>query len=129
MRCNYLALATVTLLLGSAANAAAQTPATITYGRAYQHFVNSRYSYRTLYSSVPGSGRVMYSPFVYQSQFIEPSFSRQRISPYGYDRFDLIPGYGSATMTPFGMGGFYSSGFGRGIVAPNGAPPFQYFTP
>lgn len=129
MRWICSAFAVVTLMLGGAADAAAQAPASITYGRAYQHFLNSRYSYRTLYSSVPGSRRMMYAPFVYQSQFIEPSFSRQRISPYGYDRFDLVPGYGSAILTPFGMSGFYSSGFGHGIVAPNGAQPFQYFTP
>jgi hypothetical protein len=116
-------------MLGGAANAVAQTPADYNYNRAYRHFVTSRYSYRTLYSSVPGSGSVMATPFVYQSQFIEPSFSRQRIMPQGYDRFDLIPGFGSAIFTPFGFSNNYTPGFGRGLVAPYGAPAFEYFTP
>jgi len=91
--------------------------------------VTSRYSYRTLYSSVPGSGSMSATPFVYQSQFIEPSFSRQRIMPQGYDRFDLIPGFGSAIFTPFGFSNYYAPGFGHGFVAPYGAPAFEYFTP
>jgi hypothetical protein len=124
-----LALATISFIPAGAANAVAQTPALYNYNRAYQHFLGSRYSYRTLYSSVPGSGSMMATPFFYQSRFIEPSFSRQRIWPYGYDRFDLIPGFGSAAVTPFGFANFYTPGYGRGFVAPYGAPPFEYFTP
>jgi hypothetical protein len=82
-----------------------------------------------MYSSVPGSGSVMATPLVYESQFIEPSFSRQRIMPGGYDRFDLLPGMGSAIFTPFGFNSYYLPGFGHGYVAPNGVPAFEYFTP
>ena len=124
-----LALLSISSMLAGTAKAVAQTPASLTYGRAYQHFLMSRYSYRTLYSSVPGAGSMMATPFVYQSRFIEPSFSRQRIMPYGYERFDLIPGFGGATMMPFGFGSYYVPGYGRGFVAPYGGPAFEYFTP
>jgi hypothetical protein len=72
---------------------------------------------------------MMSTPFTNQSQFIEPSFSRQRIMPSGYERFDLIPGMGSAIFTPFGFNTYYVPGFGRGYVAPYGGPAFEYFDP
>ena len=106
-------------------NVARPTQFKLTQISPHSHTCPSRYSYRTLYASVPGSGSVMATPFVYQSQFIEPSFSRQRIMPQGYDRFDLIPGYGSAIFTPFGFSNSYNPGFGRGLVAPFGAPAFE----
>jgi hypothetical protein len=124
-----LALASVISMLAGATESKAQTPASYNYDRAYRHFVGSRYSYRTLYSSVPASGSAMSTPFVYQSQFIEPSFSRQRILPGGYERFDLIPGMGSAIYTPFEFSSSYRPGFGHGYIAPNGVPAFEYFTP
>ena len=122
-------LATVSLMLGATAKVAAQTPASYTYDRAYRHFLNSRYSYRTLYSSVPAAGSVMYTPFAYQSQFVEPSFSRQRITPYAYERYDAIPGYGGMTLTPLGFSSYYTPGFSRGFYAPYGLPAVEYFHP
>jgi hypothetical protein len=122
-------LATVSLMLGATAKVAAQTPASYTYDRAYRHFLNSRYSYRTLYSSVPATGSVMYTPFAYQSQFIEPSFSQQRITPYAYERYDAIPGFGGMTLTPFGFSSYYTPGFSRGFYAPYGWPAIEYFHP
>lgn len=124
-RCIGLALAAVCTLLGGMATA--QTPTSLTYDRAYRHFLASRYSYRTLYSSVPGSGSVMAAPFVYQSQFIDPGFSRQRITPFGYERFDAYPAQGGMTLTPLGYSNYYVPGFGYGLYAPYGGGIIQYY--
>jgi hypothetical protein len=113
-----LALGAMAVILGIAAPATAQSPWTDNYLRAYTHFAGSRYSYRTLSSFAPGAGGVMATPFVYQSQFIEPAFSRQRIMPYGYDRFDVVPGFGGMTMTPFGFSRYYVPGYSYGYYLP-----------
>jgi len=113
-----VAMVTMALMLGSTATAEAQAPVSYNYLRAYSHFAGSRYSYRVLYSSIPGSGSMTVAPFVYQSQFIEPSFSRQRIMPHGYSRFDVVPGSGGATMTPFGFSTYYVPGFSTGFYVP-----------
>jgi hypothetical protein len=90
----------------------------------------SRYSYRTLYSSIPGNGGVSYGPFGYQSQFVEPAFSRQWITPFGYGRFDVIPGMGSTTATPFGYTSYYAPGYGTGYHVPfRGPAVYRYFSP
>lgn len=126
-RCICLMLTAMSLLLGGAAKATAQTPASYNYARAYGHFLGSRYPYRTLYSSIPGSGSVMYTPFVYQSQFIEPAFSKQWITPYFYERFDAFPGSGGMTLTPFSFSSYYAPGFAHGLYAPYGAPIIRYY--
>ena len=113
-----LAIGTMTLMLGGAATAEAQPPVSYNYLRAYSHFAGSRYSYRTLYSSIPGSGSATYAPYFYQSQFVEPAFSRQRIMPHGYSRFDVVPGSGGTTMTPFGFSSYYVPGFASELYVP-----------
>lgn len=113
-----LAMATMSLMLGGAMIARAQPPVNYNYLRASQHFANSRYRYRVLYSSVPGSGSVTVTPFFYQSQFLEPAFSRQRIMPHGYERFDVVPGSGGTTMTPFGFNTYYVPGSSSGYYVP-----------
>ena len=117
----YGAMATISLMLVETASSVAQVPTPTNYNseRAQRHFAASRYSYRTLYSTVPGSGSVTYSPFLNQSQFVEPGYNRQRITPFGYERFDAIPGLGGTTITPFGVNGYYVPGFGYGYYAPN----------
>jgi hypothetical protein len=124
-----LTIGSLSLFVGWLPTAAAQTPADYNYARATSHFLGSRYSYRTLYSSRPGSGSVTYGPFGYQSQFIEPGFTRQRIMPYGYERFELIPGLGGTTMTPFGPNSYYVPGFGYGYYAPIGGRAMEYYYP
>jgi hypothetical protein len=119
----------MSLLLTTATTADAQTPADYNAARAYQHFMGSRYSYRTLYSSNPGSGRMTATPFTYQSQFIEPGFSQQRITPYGYERFDAVPGLGGTTMTPFSYSSYYVPGFGYHYVAPRLGPASVRYYP
>jgi hypothetical protein len=126
-RCIGLMLVAISLMLGEETKATAQTPASYNYDRAYRHFLGSRYSYRTLYSSVPGAGSVMLTPFVYQSDFIEPSFSRQRITPYAYERFDIYPGLGGMTLTPFSFSSYYAPGFGHSLYAPYGRPITEYY--
>ena len=113
-----LAIGTMIQMLGGAATAEAQPPLSYNYLRAYSHFAGSRYRYRTLYTSIPGSGSATFAPFFYQGQFIEPSFSRQRIMPHGYSRFDVVPGSGGATMTPFGFSTYYVPGFSTGFYVP-----------
>jgi hypothetical protein len=124
-----LTIGALHLLPGWLATAGAQTPADYNYARATSHFLGSRYSYRTFYSSKPGSGSVMYSPFGYQSQFIEPGFTRQRITPYGYERFEAVPGLGGTTATPFSFDSYYLPGFGYGYFAPIGGPILEYYYP
>ena len=116
-------MGTLSLLLAAATTADAQPPLDYNHARAYHHFRMSRYSYRTLYSSIPGQGGVIYGPFGYQSQFVEPAFSRQWITPYGYGRFDLVPGHGGTTMTPFGSSSYYVPGFATGYHVPFRRPP------
>jgi hypothetical protein len=131
MRAYWLSLtmAMLSLLLGGLPTANAQTPADYNHARATAHFLGSRYSYRTFYSSRPGSGSVAYNPFAYQSQFVEPGFTRQRITPYGYERFEAIPGLGGTTATPFGFDSYYVPGFGYGYFAPIGGPVMEYYYP
>jgi hypothetical protein len=124
-----LTLATLSLMLGATAKVAAQTPASYTYDRAYRHFLNSRYAYRTLYSSVPAAGSAVYTPFLYQSQYVEPGFSRQRITPYAYERFDAVPGFGGMTLTPFGFNSYYVPRSIHGFYAPYGLPGIEYTYP
>ncbi|MGH7225343.1 MAG: hypothetical protein ACRELF_19145 [Gemmataceae bacterium] len=121
------ALATVSLMLAGTATAAAQSPASFNYYRANQHFLNSRYSYRTLYSYAPPAVSAAYAPFLYQNQFIEPSISRQRIMPRGYERFDVIPGWGGTMITPFGFSSYYVPGFSHAYYAPSGGPAVEYY--
>lgn len=126
----YLILATVGAVLAGEAKVVAQSPAAVyNYNRAYQHFLGSRYSYRTYTSYTAGASRATYTPFMYQSQYIEPSYSRQRITPAGYDRYDYIPGYGGAFYTPFGMGGYYFRGYHYGMIAPVGGDVAEYIAP
>jgi hypothetical protein len=54
-----------------AATASAQPSEAYNYARAYRHFLVSRYDYRTLYSSIPGQGGVIYGPFGHQRRFVD----------------------------------------------------------
>ena len=116
-------MGTLSLLLAATTTADAQPPMDYNYARAYRHFQASRYSYRTLYSSIPGQGEEIYGPFGYQSRFVEPAFSRQWITPYGYGRFDLVPGQGGTAVTPFGSSSYYVPGFATGYHVPFRRPP------
>ena len=73
MRARWICWTTGTLglLLAGATTASAQPLVDYNSARAYRHFLMSRYSYRTLYSSIPGYGGVSYGPFGYQSQFVK----------------------------------------------------------
>jgi hypothetical protein len=107
----------------AATPADAQTPDTYNSARAYHHFLMSSSSYRTLYSSVPGSGYAIYSPWGYQSQFVQPGYIQQRLTPFGYERFDAVPSSGGMIVTPFGFQSYYYPGFGVGYFVPWGMPP------
>lgn len=123
-----LTIAALGLLPGGLPSAAAQTAAEYNYNRATAHFLGSRYSYRVLYSSRPGSVSMTYSPFGYQGQYIEPSYTRQRITPYGYERYETIPGIGGATMTPFSFSNYYMPGYGYTYIAPNRGRVVEYYS-
>lgn len=122
-----LMLSAMSLGLGGTAKATAQTPASYNHARAYGHFLGSRYNYRTLYSSIPGSGSVAYTPFIYQNQFVSPAFSKQWITLYAYGRFDMVPALGGMTLTPFRFSSYYAPGFGHGLYAPYGGPIIEYY--
>ncbi len=118
MRWLGLTLAAIGLTLIGSTKVSAQSPASYNLDRAQRHFLVSRSGYRTLYSSTPGTNSVTVGPNLYQSQFVEPSYSRQTISPRGYERYDAIPGLGGSTMTPLGVSSYYVPGFGYGYAVP-----------
>ena len=116
----------IVLLVGAlgfilcAASAANAQPPVVTYNydRAYRHFVNSRYSYRVLYSPVAGYESVRANPYGYESRFSEPGYIEQRITPFGYERYDAVGGRGGMTMTPFGINNYYVPGYGSSFFVP-----------
>jgi hypothetical protein len=110
--CIARTVAMLGILLSAATTASAQPTGNFNYDRAYGHFLNSRYSYRQMYSPLPGYGSVRVGPLGYQSQFVESGFIRQRISPLGHERFDAVPGRGGMTIMPFGMSNYYVPGYG-----------------
>ncbi len=118
MRWLGLTVAAIGLTLLGSTKVSAQSLTSYNRDRAQRHFLVSRSSYRTLYSSTPGMSRVTTGPNLYQTQFVEPSYSRQTISPRGYERYDAIPGLGGTTMTPLGVSSYYVPGFGYGYAVP-----------
>ena len=67
-------MGTLSLLLAAATTADAQPPLDYNHARAYHHFRMSRYSYRTLYSSIPGQGGTAVTPFGSSSYYV-PGFA------------------------------------------------------
>jgi hypothetical protein len=89
------------------------------YLRAYRHFLNSPYSYRTFSGSSPGYWTERYTPYGYRSFYVEPGYVHQRITPYGFEGFDWVPGYEAYTTTPFGPSYHYVPGYGYPYHAPH----------
>jgi hypothetical protein len=72
------------------------------FARAYRHFVNSPYSYRTLSSWTPGyvtSFSAPYSPS-FQWTFVDPAYTHLRITPYGFEGYSVTPGSRTYTIGP-----------------------------
>jgi hypothetical protein len=91
---------------------------TYNYERAYRHFQNSPYAYRSFSSLGTGSAGQTWTPFGVQGYYIDPRYENQRITPHGYERYTAIPGYGGYTATPFGYTSYYIPGYG-----------YQYYSP
>jgi hypothetical protein len=70
--------------------------------RAYRHFLNSRYSYRTYSASSPGYAVNVATPLSAQGFYTGPGYVHQRITPRGFEGFQAVPSYGGYTITPFG---------------------------
>ena len=91
------------------------------YERAYRHFLNSPYSYRTFSSLGTGSAGQAWTPFGVQGYYVDPSYEHQRVTPYGFERYTTFPGYGGYTATPFSYSSYYTPGYGYQLYAPR--PP------
>jgi hypothetical protein len=79
---------------------------------AYRHFLLSPYSYRTYSASTPGYAGAGYTPYGYQSYYLDPGYQHQRITPRGYESYRLVPGYQTYEATPFGFRYSYTPGYG-----------------
>jgi hypothetical protein len=75
-------------------------PVSPNYARAYQHFLNSPYSYRTFSSLSPGYVTSGYTPYGYQWTYVDPVYTHQRITPRGFEWYNTTPGSRTYTVTP-----------------------------
>ena len=88
MRTFAAALLTLALVSG----ATAQDPyAEYNRQRAEHLFLTSRSPYRTLSSSQPGYSYRYATPFEYGREWQTPSYRQERITPYGYERYEVPP--------------------------------------
>jgi hypothetical protein len=104
MRTYLIAPAAVLALLALAAEAPAQGPdyASYNYQRAYRHFLNSPYSFRTFSSLSPGYASSGYTPYGFESTYLSPGYERQEIGPYpGQYRYYRAPRYATRTVIPY----------------------------
>jgi hypothetical protein len=88
------------------------------YERAYRHFLNSPYSYRTFSSLGTASAGQAWTPFGVQGYYVDPSYEHQRMTPFGFERYTAVPGYGGYTVSPFGYRSYYVPGYGYQVFAP-----------
>jgi hypothetical protein len=80
--------------------------------RAYRHFLNSPYSYRTYSTTSPGyvaEGPTPYGGYV--RFWRTPGYLNERITTHGYQRFEVVPGGGSYEVIP-------------GVLLPYLPPPY-----
>lgn len=135
MRRLFLWLVSGAVGLAAVTLAAAQPPLppppggpfpTYNYERAYRHFQNSPYSYRSFSSLGTGSAGQTWTPFGVQGYYFDPGYENQRITPRGYERYTTVPGYGGYTATPFGYSSYYTPGYGYQYYSP--LPP-RYVVP
>jgi hypothetical protein len=102
--CFLIPAAALALLTLTAAEAPAQGPdySSYNYQRAYRHFLNSPYSYRTFSSLSPGYASSGYTPYGFESTYVSPGYERQEIGPYpGQFRYYRAPRYQSRTLIPY----------------------------
>jgi|SRR5579884_2499693 len=59
--------------------------------RAYRHFLNSPYSYRTYSGLSPGYTLDMPAPYGEQQYYQGPSYVEQRITPWGFEGYQSLP--------------------------------------
>jgi hypothetical protein len=99
-------------------------PVSPNYARAYNYFLNSPYSQRTFSSLAPAQRVEVIGPFTYQRSYREAGYEHQRISPQGFERHVVVPGYGADTVTPFYRTGYYVPGYTWSqYVFPQPPPP------
>lgn len=99
--------------------ASAQTPySDYQRERAYRHFLNSPYSYRTYSALIPPSGYEVVGPFSYQSYFTPQGYVHQRITPRGFESYTLRPGHESYYITPYTYQYQYQPSVGESYFAP-----------
>ena len=129
MRQFSLVILGVAVGCGTPAVASAQPPPpggtfpSYNYGRAYRHFLNSPYSYRSFSSLGAGSAGQTWTPFGVQGYYVDPGYEHQRITPYGYERHTTVPGYGGYAASPFDYNSYYVPGYAYHYYAP--PPPWR----
>jgi hypothetical protein len=75
-------------------------PVSYNYARAYRHFLNSPYSYRTFSSQSPGYATFNDTPYGYQWTVVGPSYTHQRITPHGFEGYTVPPASVTYTVRP-----------------------------
>jgi hypothetical protein len=88
------------------------------YARAYRHFLSSPYSARTFSSFGPGYQVETYYPGASQSHYREPSYEHQRITPRGFEHYEVVPGHGGRIATPLEESGYQVPGYERHYFVP-----------
>jgi hypothetical protein len=83
-------------------------PMSPNFARAYRHFLNSPYSYRTLSSQTPvyvtslavPSLSTPYPYGYYRWTFVDPAYTHLRITPRGFEGYTVTPGSRTYTVSP-----------------------------
>ncbi|MGE3804232.1 MAG: hypothetical protein AB7K24_06130 [Gemmataceae bacterium] len=133
MRQRALKGMSVLLLLAVAGQLQAQSP----YGeynraRAYRHFLNSPYSYRTYSAFPPATGYQSVGPFSAEGLNVDPGYIHQRITPRGFESYRVKQGYQNYYATPFTYQYQAVPSVGESYYSPTIPPdanPFGIFSP
>jgi hypothetical protein len=121
MRTCFLVPAALALLTWFPASAPAQGPdyASYNYQRAYRHFLNSPYAFRTFSSLSPGYASAGYTPYGFESTTISPGYERQQIGPYpGQYEVYRAPRFERRTFVPYPPPPFYPPVYPPAYYAP-----------
>jgi len=85
---------------------------------AYRQFLNSDSTHKTYSRLGSGSTMTRVTPFSAETHYVEPSYLKQRMTPYGFDSLEYVPGYGADFRAPWMAAGFRVPGYYRTFYAP-----------
>jgi hypothetical protein len=133
MRSHLVALAgALAFLTWVSAASPAQEPdyASYNYQRAYRHFLNSRYSFRTFSSRSPGYAASGFTPYGYESTYVSPGYEYQQIGPYqGQYQYYRAPRYETRTVIPYAPQPYSPPAYAKPYYAPPASGTLNPYTP